>query len=260
MRPRVAHRRAPVFGSWTEPGGGFAAHRYLGRLRLPGRYLVDGVSLEARPDAGRLRLARLAVYDALTRRPHAGLAARDLRERHRRSWPSARSRRSCASSRCAGSARAWVAQGARVLADDEAVAARAGRAGCASGIDPRRDALVTAADARALRLAPGAPARARGGRSRAADRPARHPRRGTGPAGGGGGLGPRLVGGRWTRRRAALVRVNHAQMAVPLGPGIHRVVFAYRAPGLAAGRGPGRPGRGRRWGSRSRARRAAGRG
>ena len=64
---RASRTRArPVFDSWTDPGGGFAAHRYLGRLRLPGRYLVDGVSLEARPDAGRLLLARLAVFDALT--------------------------------------------------------------------------------------------------------------------------------------------------------------------------------------------------
>ncbi|HEU0093201.1 MAG TPA: hypothetical protein VFS78_13885, partial [Vicinamibacteria bacterium] len=66
VRPRVAHQLAPVFGTWTDPGAGFAAHRYLGRLRLPGRYLVDGVSLEARPEAGRLLLARLAVFDALT--------------------------------------------------------------------------------------------------------------------------------------------------------------------------------------------------
>jgi hypothetical protein len=35
VKPRVAHQLAPVFGSWTDPGTSFAAHRYLGRLRLP---------------------------------------------------------------------------------------------------------------------------------------------------------------------------------------------------------------------------------
>ena len=76
VRPRVAHQLAPVFESWTDPGTSFAAHRYLGRLRLPGRYVVDGVSLEARPDTGRLMLSRLAVFDALTGAAHSGLARR----------------------------------------------------------------------------------------------------------------------------------------------------------------------------------------
>ena len=31
------------------------------------------------------------------------------------------------------------------------------------------------------------------------------------------------------------MRVNHAEMAVALGPGIHRVVLTYRTPGLALG-------------------------
>jgi uncharacterized membrane protein YfhO len=35
--------------------------------------------------------------------------------------------------------------------------------------------------------------------------------------------------------RAPIVRVNHALMAVALGPGIHRVVLTYRTPGLALG-------------------------
>ena len=34
---------------------------------------------------------------------------------------------------------------------------------------------------------------------------------------------------------APIVRVNHAEMAVALGPGIHRVVLTYRTPGLALG-------------------------
>jgi uncharacterized membrane protein YfhO len=35
--------------------------------------------------------------------------------------------------------------------------------------------------------------------------------------------------------RAPIVSVNHAEMAVALGPGIHRVVLSYRTPGLAIG-------------------------
>jgi len=31
------------------------------------------------------------------------------------------------------------------------------------------------------------------------------------------------------------VRVNHSEMGVPLGPGIHRVVLSYRTPGLFFG-------------------------
>jgi hypothetical protein len=31
------------------------------------------------------------------------------------------------------------------------------------------------------------------------------------------------------------VRVNHAQMGIVLGPGLHRVVLRYRVPGLAEG-------------------------
>jgi hypothetical protein len=36
-------------------------------------------------------------------------------------------------------------------------------------------------------------------------------------------------------RPAPVLRVNHAQMAVTLGPGLHRAVLRYRAPGFRAG-------------------------
>jgi hypothetical protein len=231
VRPRVAHSLAPVFGSWTVPGGGFAAHRYLGRLRLPGRYLVDGVSLEARPDAGRILLARLAVYDALTAAltpvslpatfvSDTGLLA------ERAVTPLVRL------FEVAGSARARVARGARVLADDDAVV-RALTAPGALGADPARDAFVTVDDARGLRLDPGA----RAGRAEVI-RPATDGLdiRAEGP-------GLLVVSEGWDLGWSAevddvpakVVRVNHAQMAVPLGPGIHRLVFSYRAPGLVVG-------------------------
>src|SRR5438876_801666 len=144
VRPRVAHQLAPVFGTWMDPGAGFAAHRYLGRLRLPGRYLVDGVSLEARPEAGRLLLARLAVFDALTGAvTPVSLPAAFVSDggvlAERGVTPLVRL------FEVAGGARAWVAERPRVLADDEAVVRALGTPG-AFGVDPRRDAFVTAED------------------------------------------------------------------------------------------------------------------
>jgi hypothetical protein len=232
VRPRVAHPLAPVFGTWTDPAGGFPAHRYLGRLRLPGRYLVDGVSLEARADTGRLFLVRLAVFDALTGAltpvslPAAFVSDNGVLA-ERAVTPLVRL------FEVAGAARAWVAQGARILADDEAVVRALGTPS-SLGVDPRREALATADDARGLRL----DAQARAGRAEVLVRP--DPRRLDIRA-----EGPGLLvvtegwDGGWSAAvddaRAPIVRVNHAEMAVGLGPGIHRVVLSYRTPGLALG-------------------------
>jgi membrane protein YfhO len=232
VRPRVAHQLAPVFGTWTDPGGGFAAHRYLGRLRLPGRYLVDGVSLEARPETGRLLLARLAVFDALTgAQTPVSLPAAFVSDggvfAERAMTPLVRL------FEVAGGARAWVAERPRILADDEAVVRALGTPG-ALGVDPRRDAFVTAEDARALTTDAGA----RAGRAEVLLRadPRRLDIRAEGP-------GLLIVTEAWDRgwsaavddARASIVRVNHAEMGVPLGPGIHRVVLSYRTPGLFFG-------------------------
>jgi hypothetical protein len=228
----VAHQLAPVFGTWTDPGGGFAAHRYLGRLRLPGRYLVDGVGLEALPDTGRLLLARLAVFDALTGAltpvslPSAfvsdgGVLAERAVTPFVRLFEVVRG------------ARAWVAARPRILADDEAVVRALGLPSTL-GVDPHQDAFVTATDARGLTLDAGA----RAGRAEVLGREdaRRLDIRAEGP-----GL---LVvteawDGGWSAAvddaRAPIVRVNHAEMAVVLGPGIHRVVLSYRTPGLVVG-------------------------
>jgi Bacterial membrane protein YfhO len=231
VRPRVAHERATVFGSWIDPGAAFSAHRYLGRLRLPGRYLVDGVSLESRPGTGRLQIARLGVFDALT----GALTPVSLPA-------SFVSDTGLLAERAAtplvwlfevvGGARAWVAEGARVLADDEAVLRAMATPG-ALGVDPRREAFVAAGDAGGLALPPGARA-SRAEVIRAASD--RLDIRAEGP-------GLLVVAEGWDLgwsaavdgAVAAVVRVNHAEMAVPLGPGIHRVVLSYRAPGLVVG-------------------------
>jgi len=232
VRPRVAHQLAPVFGTWTDPGAGFAAHRYLGRLRLPGRYLVDGVSVEARPEAGRLLLGRLAVFDALTGAvTPVSLPAAFVSDggvlAERAVTPLVRL------FEVAGGARAWVAERPRVLADDEAVVRALGTP-AAFGVDPRREAFVTAEDARALTTDTGG----RAGRAEVLLRadPRRLDIRAEGP-------GLLIVSEAWDRgwsaavddARASIVRVNHAEMGVPLAVGIHRVVLSYRTPGLFFG-------------------------
>jgi hypothetical protein len=232
VRPRMAHQLAPVFNTWTDPGTSFAAHRYLGRLRLPGRYFVDGVSLEARPDTGRLMLARLAVFDALTGAlTPVSLPAAFVSDggvlAERAVTPLVRL------FEVPGAARAWVVERPRVFADDEAVVRGLGLPG-AIGLDPHREALMTTEDARDLHL----DAHARAGRAEflvPAD-PRRLDIRAEGP-------GLLVVSEGWDRgwsaavddARAPIVRVNHAEMGIALGPGIHRVVLSYRTPGLALG-------------------------
>jgi hypothetical protein len=231
LRGRVAHPRAPVFSTWTDARGGFAAHRYIGRMRLPGRYLVDGLSLEAQPQSGRLQLVHLGVFDALTGAvtpvslPAAYVSdTRLLAERA--ATPLVRLYE------VARGARAWVAEAPRVLPDDAAVL-RALAIPTAIGLDPRREALMTAAEARPVAFARGA----RAGRAGVVRAMAGH-------------LDIRAVGPGllvvteawdlgWSARldgaEAAILRVNHAQMGVTLGPGIHRVLLTYRPPGLVAG-------------------------
>jgi hypothetical protein len=232
VRPRVAHAIAPIFNTWTEPGARFPAHRYLGRMRLPGRYLVDGVSLEALPGTGRLMLSRLVVFDALTGALTpvslpAAFASDGGVLAERAVTPLVRL------FEVAGATRAWVAEAARVLADDEAVVRALGTPE-ALGVDPRRQALVTADDARGLGLS----AESRAGRAEVllASDPRRLDVRGEGP-------GLLVVSEAWDGGWSAavddapapIVRVNHAEMAVALAPGIHRVLFSYRTPGLASG-------------------------
>jgi hypothetical protein len=201
-------------------------------LRLPGRYFVDGVSLEARPDTGRLMLSRLAVFDALTGAlTPVSLPAAFVSDggvlAERAVTPLVRL------FEVPGGVRAWVAERTRVLPDEEAVIRALGLPE-AIGVDPHREALVTPEDVGGLKLDAGS----RPGRAEVlvpAD-PRRLDIRTEGP-------GLLVVSEGWDRgwsaavddARAPIVRVNHALMAVALGPGIHRVVLTYRTPGLALG-------------------------
>jgi hypothetical protein len=227
---RVAHQRASVFESWRDPGATFAGLRYLGRLRLPGRYVVDGIAIEALPDAGQLLLSRLGVFDALTGAvtpvslpatyvSDSAILAETAATPIVRLYEVARG------------ARAWVAEGARVLPDDEAVL-RGLAAPTAIGLDPRRQALMTRLDAARLAPPPGRAGRADVLRAE----PGRLDIRAEGP-------GLLVVSEAWDLGwRAAvdeaatpILRVNHAEMAVPLGAGIRRVVLSYEPPGLRVG-------------------------
>ena len=127
---------------------------------------------------------------------------------------------------------ARVVERLRALPDDAAVLA-ALAAPTAAGLDPRREAVAPARDARGLVFPPGARssraevARAEGGRLDV---------RAEGP-----GL---LIVAQgfdpgWSARvddhPAGILRVDHAQLGIVLPSGLHHVALRYRAPGLLAG-------------------------
>ena len=231
VRARAAHRRPDIAQTWPGPGGGFEAHLYQGVLPLPGRYYLDGLSVERLPGRGALRLAHLAVVDEVTHRTTSiALGASYVSDtRHlveRAATPAVRLFEAPAG------AAARVVSRLRVLADDDAVLEALGAA-TRLGIDPAHEALATAADAAGVRM----PDAARAGRAEMARSDgARIEVRGEGP-------GLLVMAAAWDRgwtasiddRAVPLLRVNHAEMAVPLEAGIHRVVLRYHARGLAAG-------------------------
>lgn len=227
----IAHRRAPVLESFPGPGG-FQGHHYLGVLPLPGRYLVDGIRVERMDGPGRFTVSRLAVVDPESGRSTpvslaAGYVSDAGRFREAAATPAVRLFESTAT---VGPAR--VVDRLRTLADDAAVLS-ALAAPTASGVDPRREAVAAARDARGLPFPAGARASraevARAGGSRLEVR-AEGPGLLVLAQGWDPGWSARVDG-----REAAIVRVNHAQIAVPLAAGTHRVALRYRARGLAAG-------------------------
>jgi membrane protein YfhO len=227
----IAHRKAPVIESFAAPGG-FQGHHYLGVLPLPGRYLVDGIRVERLQGPGRFTVSRLAVVDPETGRSTpvslaAGYVSDATRFREAAATPGVRLFESTAT---VGPGR--VVERLRVLADDAAVLA-ALAAPTAFGIDPRREALATARDAAGVVLAAsGRASRAQVVRSGAS----RLEVRAEGPGllvvaqGFDPGWSASVDG-----RETGVVRVNHAQIGIPLPAGTHRVALRYRARGLLAG-------------------------
>ena len=60
----MRHRKARVLETFGTAGAAFPGRRYLGVLRLSGRFLVDGIGIESLPGTGRLSLFRMGLFDA----------------------------------------------------------------------------------------------------------------------------------------------------------------------------------------------------
>jgi hypothetical protein len=230
VKPVVRHHRAPVAESWPVAGEAFSGHHYQAALDLHARYFVDAVRLEGRPGPGVLRLVRLALVDGPTGRwtplsKAAVFAADTGRFREVADTPRLRLYEL---PNTAGYAR--VVDGVREVADHGA-ALDAIASPRASGVDPRRTAVVAAPDAASL------PPGARASRAQAASaRGGRMDVRAEGPGllvvaeGWDPGWRARLDG-----RDAAVHRVNAVQLGVALGPGWHRVTFSHRPRGFVLG-------------------------
>lgn len=200
-------------------------------LRLPGRYYVDGVALEALTGAPEIRVAGVALGDSFEGRTleasNASAYVSDTgRFREAAITPSIR-----LFEVPAAGGRARVVRKARVVPD--AAAALRTLRGEDAPVDPRVEAVFTAEDARGALF----PADARVSVANVfRGEPGRIEVRAEGP-------GVLVVEESWDRGWSAsaggapvpLLRANHAQMALLLGPGLHRVVLRYHVPGLAAG-------------------------
>ncbi len=230
VRPRVQHERAAVGRSF--PTGGFNGHRYLGVLKLPVPWAVDGLRLEAVAGAFRVSLFGLGVVDGTTGRAFGlalpGAYLSDMvRLREEAATPRVRL---FAVNR--GLGRAWVVDSLRRLGD-EATLLRILREPTRRGVDTRREALVLAGEAEGLELPAGSRssraevARATGGRIDL---------RAEGP-------GLLVVTEGWDRGWSARVdgvpapvlRANAVHLGVVLEEGTHRVELEHFPRGLRAG-------------------------
>jgi len=232
VTPLMRHQKARVTPSFVPTGAAREGLRYLGTLRLQGRYLVDGVVVEGLPGAGRLSLFRMGLFDAVESRA-TGVSASSayvsdaLRFREAAATPLVRLLELRGSL-----GRARVVDGLRRLENDEAVLADL-REPSTRGIDPRREALAAADDVRGLVLPEGArTSRAVVARSS----PSTIELRAEGP-----GLLVVTEGwdAGWTARvdeePARVFRVNVTHLGLVLGAGAHRVALAHHARGLLEG-------------------------
>ena len=200
-------------------------------LRLPGRYYVDGVRIERAPGAGRLWVSRLAVFDVLTQRltpvsPASAYVSDSARLREVAATPSLRL------FEVPGMQRARVVGKLRVMPSEEQVL-RSLDLLPQIGLDPQKEALVSAAQAATIAL----PRNARSSKADLARAEAdRLEVRAEGP-----GL---LVLSEawdpgWTARvdgtEARVHRVDAALMGVVLTEGRHHVTFRYQPRGFRAG-------------------------
>jgi hypothetical protein len=231
VREVVRHRRAPILESFPVREG-FPGHRYLGVLRLPGRFAVVGLRFRAGPGAPPLWLLRVGLRDATTGRASgvaltSGYASDVVRLREAAGTPLVtlfEVRR--------GVGPAWVVESLRRLPEADQVADFL-RSPTRLGVDSRREALAVARDVEGVALPPqsrssGAVlARAIGGRLILRAR----------------GPGLLVVSEGWdpgwdVRVDGApqrVLRVNRDRLGVVLPKGTHRIVFRHRARGLGVG-------------------------
>ncbi|HVR71707.1 MAG TPA: YfhO family protein [Vicinamibacteria bacterium] len=226
---RLASGRAfelPLRGGAT--GAGRAQRAWL---RLPGRYYVDAVRLDRLPGPGRLMVSRLELFDVLTQRvtPVSAAAAYvsdGSRLREVAATPALRL------FELPGTQAARVVGKLRVMPTEDAVGRALGLLP-QIGLDPRREALVSAEESRGLTL----PRDARASRADLArSEPGRLDVRAEGP-------GLLVVVEAWDPgwraqldgRPAPVHRVNLAQMGVVLGEGVHHVRLSYHPRGLGPG-------------------------
>jgi hypothetical protein len=233
VRAVVRHERAPILESFPVREG-FAAHHYLGVLRLPGRFAVVALRFRAWPGAPPLWLLRVGLKDETTGRAvGVGLTSGYLSDEGRLREAAGTPLVTLFEVR-RGIGPAWVVESLRRLPDAERVADFL-RSPTRLGVDSRREALAAEADVEgvalpsATRSSGAVVARAVGGRLivRAA------------------GPGLLVVAEGWDAgwkvwvdgvpRRA--LRVNGDRLGVVLAEGTHRVVFRHRARGLGFGVG-----------------------
>ena len=231
VRVRIRHRRPTVTESWRPQGASYDGHRYLATLRLPGRYNIDALRLDVRPDSPRLLVSRLRIADN-TRGQVRAVSALSAYVSDSGSFRETASMPALRLFERPHVSRAWVVERLRVLGSaGEVLEALASMN--VQGIDPLREALVEARDV-ALPPPPGRAGRAEIVRWGAG----RIELRAEGP-------GVLMAGEAWNRGWQArvddtavrLLRANHMMMAVPLPAGTHRVSLRYTTPGLLAGAG-----------------------
>jgi hypothetical protein len=231
VRPVVRHGKASVYASFPVREG-FQGHQYLGVLTLPGRFAVASLRIRAWPGAPPIWLLRAGLRDAATGRGFGLSVASAYVSDEVRLAPAAATPLVSLFEVRRGVGPAWVVESLRRL-PDEARLADVLRAPTRLGVDARREALATEADARGVSLPPGSRsspadvAREAGGRLvvRAA---------GPGLLVVGEGYDPGFSA-RVDGRPARVLRVNGDRMGVVLEAGMHRVALTHHARGLAAG-------------------------
>jgi len=232
VRPAVRHARAPIAESWA--ASGFEGHRYVGSLRLPGRYLVNSATVECMVGAGELLIARLTlVDDFIPASASASLVSAfvsDTRFFH----PALATPTVCLFELPHALARVRVVERLAVLPDDGSVQ-QALESLTSRGLDLARVALTTEDEANRLGQLPNG--RVSTARASVDDR-GRIAVNAAGP-------GLLVVAESWDRGWSARVdglaqpiaRVNQGQMAVALSDGPHTIVLGHRPPGLLLGVG-----------------------